>query len=416
MEFSESETTTRLRAVVREVVRREVMPLEPVLRREGFVAGLPRLARARAVARETGLFAAFMPKEVGGAGLSLLEFAPLSEELGRSPLGHYVFNCQAPDAGNMELLHQYGTDEQKEKFLLPLVRGDVRSTFTMTEPENAGSNPVWLSTTAVRDGQEWVIRGHKWFSTGADGASFAICMATTNPERKESYARASMLIVPTATPGFERVQNLSVMGERGGDWASHGEIVYRDVRIPLGNILGGDGMGFVLAQERLGPGRIHHCMRWIGVCERAFDILCRHAVERKLAPGRPLGTKQMVQAWIAESRAEIHAARLMVLHAAWKIEREGSLAARTEISLIKFTVARTMQRVLDRALQALGGLGMTDETPIAFWWAHERAARIYDGADEVHLESVAKRLLREYGMREALQNGRGQAAHVGHGD
>jgi alkylation response protein AidB-like acyl-CoA dehydrogenase len=412
MEFSESEKAKKLRGIVREVVERDVIPLERALRQEGFVAGLPKLARARAIARETGLFAAFMPKDVGGAGLSLLEFAPLSEELGRSPIGHYVFNCQAPDAGNMELLHQYGTDEQKEKFLLPLVRGDIRSTFTMTEPENAGSNPVWLSTTAVREGGDWVVRGHKWFSTGADGATFAICMATTNPDREERYMRASMLLVPTNTPGFERVQNLSVMGDRGGDWASHSEILYRDARIPAGNILGGEGMGFVLAQNRLGPGRIHHCMRWIGICERAFDILCRHVVKRDLSPGKPLGTRQMVQAWVAESRAEIYAARLMVLHTAWKIEQEGSHAARNEISLIKFTVARTMQRVLDRTLQALGGLGMTDETPIAFWWAHERAARIYDGADEVHLEAVAKRLLREYGMREAPKEQRGATPRV----
>lgn len=413
MNFSLPEKATLARAAAREVMQREVFPLERAVRQEGFVASLPRLARAREAAKETGLFAAFMPKDVGGGGLSLVEFAPLSEELGRSPLGHYVFNCQAPDAGNMELLNKYATDEQKERFLLPLVRGDIRSTFTMTEPDHAGSNPVWLSTTAVREGEEWVIDGRKWFSTGADGASFAICMAVTNPEREEKYARASMIIVPTDSPGFEFVQNLSVMGDRGGDWASHAEVVYHGARVPVGNLLGGEGLGFVLAQERLGPGRIHHCMRWIGVCERAFDIMCAHVIARKLAPGKPLGTRQMVQAWVAESRAEINAARLMVLHAAWKIEREGSVEARTEISLIKFTVARTMQRVLDRTLQALGGLGMTDETPIAFWWAHERAARIYDGADEVHIETVAKRLLREYGMRDDATERRAAAAHAG---
>jgi acyl-CoA dehydrogenase len=413
MDFSLPEKAKLSRATACDVMQREVFPLEHAVRQEGFVACLPRLARAREVAKETGLFAAFMPKDVGGGGLSLVEFAPLSEELGRSPLGHYVFNCQAPDAGNMELLEKYATDEQKEKFLLPLVRGDIRSTFTMTEPDHAGSNPVWLSTTAVREGGDWVIHGRKWFSTGADGARFAICMAVTNPEREEKYARASMIIVPTDTPGFERVQNLSVMGDRGGDWASHAEVVYRGVRVPAAHLLGGEGLGFALAQERLGPGRIHHCMRWIGVCERAFDILCHHVVARKLAPGKPLGTRQMVQAWVAESRAEIHAARLMVLHAAWKIEREGSLEARTEISLIKFTVARTMQRVLDRTLQALGGLGMTDETPIAFWWAHERAARIYDGADEVHIETVAKRLLREYGMGNGANDRRAAAAQPG---
>jgi acyl-CoA dehydrogenase len=401
MDFSESETVKTLRGVVRDFLTKEIFPLEAEVRREGFVASLPKLARARERAKETGLFAAFMPKDAGGAGLSLVEFAHMSEELGRCPIGHYVFNCQAPDVGNMELLLKYGTDAQKERYLLPLVRGEIRSCFTMTEPEHAGSNPVWLSTTARKDGGDWVLRGHKWFATGAEGSAFAICMATTTPDAEKPHARASMILVPTDTPGFERVCNLSIMGERGGDWASHAEITYQDARVPLENLLGGEGMGFALAQERLGPGRIHHCMRWIGICERAFDILCTHAATRELAPGKPLGTRQMVQQWIAESRAEIHAARLMVLHAAWKIEHQGAYEAREEISLIKFTVARTMQRVLDRTLQSLGGLGMTDDTPIAFWWAHERAARIYDGADEVHIDAVARRILRSYGMKKA---------------
>ena len=398
MDFTESPKVRELRRVVREFMEKEVYPLEPTLRHDGFAALLPRLKRVRERARETGLWAAFVPAEHGGAGLSLTEYAHMSEELGRSPIGHYLFNCQAPDAGNIEILMKYGTDEQKERWLAPLVRGELRSCFTMTEPEFAGSNPVWMGTTARREGGEWVIEGHKWFATGADGAAFAICMAVTSPDAEDRYRRASMIVVPTGTPGFELIGNLSVMGERGGDWASHGEVSYQSARVPVANLLGGEGMGFLIAQERLGPGRIHHCMRWIGVCERAFDLLCRHAATRELAPGKPLGTRQMVQQWIAESRAEIHAARLMVLHAAWKIEREGVYAAREEISLIKLTVARTMQRVLDRALQALGGLGMTDDTPLAFWWAHERAARIYDGADEVHIEAVARRILRAYGM------------------
>ena len=207
-----------------------------------------------------------------------------------------------------------------------------------------------------------------------------------------------MILVPTDTPGYELIGNLSVMGDRGGDWASHGEVAYHGARVPQANTLGPAGAGFVIAQQRLGPGRIHHCMRWIGVCERAFELMCIHAATRELAPGKPLGTRQMVQQWIALSRAEIHSARLMVLHAAWRIENEGVYAAREEISLIKFTVARTLQRVLDRALQTLGGLGMTDDTPLAFWWAHERAARIYDGTDEVHIDTVARRILRGYGM------------------
>jgi alkylation response protein AidB-like acyl-CoA dehydrogenase len=399
MDFSTSPRVDSMRTLVREFLEREVHPLEPALLADGFVALLPRLRTVRDKARQTGLWAAHVPEEHGGAGLPLTEFAHLSEELGRSPLGHYLFNCQAPDVGNMELLMAHGTPEQQERFLAPLIQGDIRSCFTMTEPEFAGSNPVWMGTTAVRDGDEWVLRGHKWFATGADGAAFAICMAVTDPDADDPYRRASMFLVPTDTPGYELVGNLSVMGHRGGDWASHGEVAYHGARVPADHLLGGEGMGFALAQERLGPGRIHHCMRWIGVCERAFDLMCRHAAGRELAPGRPLGTKQIVQQWIADSRAEIHAARLMVLHAAWRIETEGAYAAREEISLIKVTVARTLQRVLDRAVQTLGGLGMTDDTPLAFWWAHERAARIYDGADEVHQEVVARRILRGYGLQ-----------------
>lgn len=398
MNFAESEKIKAVREAARRLVTDELIPLEPALAREGFAALLPRLQRVRERAKETGLWAAYVPVEHGGAGLSLVEFAQLSEELGRSPIGHWAFNCQAPDVGNVEILIQHGTQAQKARWLAPLVRGEIRSCFTMTEPEHAGSNPVWLSTTARKEGEEWVIRGHKWFATGADGAAFAICMAATSPDADDRYQRASMIIVPTGTPGFELIGNLSIMGHRGSDWASHGEVSYTGARVPLENLLGGEGMGFIIAQERLGPGRIHHCMRWVGICERAFDLMCRHAASRELAPGKPLGTRQMVQQWIAESRAEIHAARLMVLHAAWKIETEGVYAAREEISLIKFTVARTLQRVLDRAIQTLGGLGMTDDTPLAFWWAHERAARIYDGADEVHIDAVARRILRGYGM------------------
>ena len=399
MDFSESQRVQSIRAVVREFMRKEVHPLETALARQGFAALLPVLREKRARARETGLWAAHVPAEHGGAGLGLVEFAHMSEELGRSPVGHYVFNVQAPDVGNMEILMEHGTPEQKARFLLPLVQGEIRSCFTMTEPEFPGSNPVWIGTTARKEGNEWVIRGHKWFATAVEGSAFAICMAVTNPDATSPYAKASMIIVPTDTAGFEFIGNISVMGERGGDWASHAEVSYQGARVPLANILGEEGMGFIIAQERLGPGRIHHCMRWIGICERALDTLCRHAATREISPGKPLGTKQIVQQWIAESRAEINAARLMVLHAAWKIEQEGTYASREEISLIKFTVARTMQRILDRAIQGLGGLGMTDDTPLAFWYAHERAARIYDGADEVHIEVVARRILRNYGVK-----------------
>ena len=398
MDFAESERVRTIRGIAREFVQKELVPLEPALRRRRFVELLPELRRVRDRAKETGLWAAHLPAEWGGAGLGLVEFAHLSEELGRTPIGHYAFNVQAPDVGNMEILLEHGTDAQKERFLRPLVRGDVRSCFTMTEPEFPGSNPTWMGTTAVRDGDAWVIRGHKWFASSVDGAAFAICMAVTDPDAESPYQRASMILVPTDAPGFEHVANLSVMGDRGSDYASHAEVSYHGCRVPLENLLGAEGAGFAIAQDRLGAGRVHHCMRWIGICERALDLLCRHAATRQLSPGRPLGTRQIVQQWIAESRAEIHGARLMVLHAAWKIAAQGTYAAREEISLIKFTVARTMQRVLDRAIQTLGALGMTDDTPLAWWWAHERGARIYDGPDEVHVSVVAKRILRGYGM------------------
>jgi len=399
MDFSESDRVREFRQVVRDFMKREIYPLEAKSRQEGFAAVLPKLKAARAKAKETGLWAAHLPEEWGGAGLSLTEFAHLSEELGRSPLGHYTFNVQAPDVGNMELLLSHGTAEQKDRWLRPLVRGDMRSCFTMTEPEFAGSNPVWMGTTATKDGNSYVIRGHKWFSSAADGAAFAVCMAVTNPDAAP-HQRASMIIVPTDTPGFELVRNISVMGHRGADYQSHAEVMYHGARVPLANRLGEEGAGFQLAQARLGAGRIHHCMRWIGICERAFDILCRHVITRELAPGDLLASRQLVQQWVAESRAEIDGARLMVLHAAWTIEQKGTSEAREEISMIKFTVARTVQRVLDRAIQALGALGLTDDTPLAFWWAHERGGRIYDGADEVHITSVAKRILRRYGREQ----------------
>lgn len=396
MDFKPSVRVQTLVKMVREFMEKEVYPLEPALGHDGFKALLPRMTEVREKVKQLGLFAPHMPKEYGGADLAQIEMAHLSEELGRSPIGHFLFNCQAPDIANMELLLQFGSDEQKEKWLAPLAAGDIRSCFLMTEPEHAGSNPVWMSTRARLEKGEWVIRGHKWFATAVDGASFGIVMAVTDEENENPYARASMIIVPTDAEGFDLIQNISVMGNRGGDYASHAEVMLHGVRVPEENLLGPAGGGFLLAQARLGPGRIHHAMRWIGICERAFDLMCKHAAERELAPGKPLGTRQIIQEWIAESRAEIQAARLMVLHAVWKVEQEREF--REEVSLIKFFVAGVMMRVLDRAIQTHGALGMTDDTPLAYWYAHERASRIYDGPDEVHKVVVARRILRDYGL------------------
>jgi alkylation response protein AidB-like acyl-CoA dehydrogenase len=269
----------------------------------------------------------------------------------------------------------------------------------MTEPDYPGSNPTWMATRAVKDGKDWVITGRKWFTSGADGAAFAIVMAVTDPDAESPHLRASQILVPLDTKGVRIVRNISVMGDEGEDYASHSEMAYEGVRVPLANVLGAEGAGFAIAQERLGPGRIHHTMRWIGICERALDLMCRRAASREIAPGKPLGTRQTVQDWIAESRAEIHASRLMVLDAARIIDAEGAYAAREAISIIKFFVAGVLQRVLDRAIQVHGALGLTDDTPLAFWYRHERAARIYDGPDEVHKSVVAKRILRNYGIK-----------------
>jgi acyl-CoA dehydrogenase len=395
MDFDPPEAVRPLLETIERFIVDLVIPAETEVLERGFHACAPLLAELRGKCRAAGLWGPQLPKELGGLGLGLVEHGLVSEKLGRSPLGHYVFGAQAPDAGNLEILHKYGTDAQKARWLEPLARGDIRSCFSMTEPENPGSNPTMLSCTARRDGDHYVIDGHKWFTTAADGAAFAIVMAVTNPDA-HAHARASMIIVPTDTPGFERVRNIKIMGEPGDGWASHAELRYRGVRVPVENRLGPEGAGFVIAQERLGPGRIHHCMRWIGICERVFDTTCRHVTTRRIADDKTLASRQLAQAWIAEARAEINASRLMVLHAAWTIEHKGFAAAREEVSLIKFYVADVMLRLVDRAIQLHGALGVTSDTVLAHYYVHERGARIYDGPDEVHKMVVAKRILGRY--------------------
>jgi alkylation response protein AidB-like acyl-CoA dehydrogenase len=396
MDFSIPDKMRTLLATIRQFMEREVYPLEAA-GESSFRELVPALRQKRDLVKSLGLWAPQIPREYGGMGLSFREHALVSEELGRSPYGHYVFNCQAPDAGNMEVLMEFGTPEQKRRWLEPLVRGEIRSCFSMTEPEYPGSNPVWMATTAVRDGDDYVLNGHKWFTSAADGAAFAIVMAVTDPDA-DPHHRASQILVPTDTPGFRRVRNIPCMGHAGDDWASHAEILYENCRVPRGNLLGEEGAGFAIAQARLGPGRIHHCMRFLGVCERAFDLMCRRAATRELAPGDKLGSRQSVQNWIAESRAEINAARLMVLHAGWRIDQQGAKEAREEISLIKFYVANVMMNVLDRAIQVHGALGISDDTVLSSFYRSGRAARIYDGADEVHKTVVAKRILKRYGL------------------
>lgn len=392
MDFSIPSALRTILERVREVVDRHVVPLEPSLLTRPFSELRPALAAVRDEVRANGLWAPQLPNQLGGMGLSLLGFAHVAEELGRSPLGNYAFNCQAPDAGNMELLREFGTDDQRRLYLEPLAAGECRSCFAMTEPDHPGSNPVWMGTRADRDGDDYIIDGRKWFASAADGARFAIVMAVTDPAA-EPHRRASLFIVPADTPGFRRVRNIPCMGHAGDDWASHAELAFEQCRVPREQRLGDEGAGFAMAQARLGPGRIHHAMRWIGVCRRSFEMLCDRAATRELSPGDPLGGRQAVQAWIAESLAAIEAARLLVLHAAWTIDANGPSAAREAISLVKFHVAGVMQQVIDRAIQAHGALGISDDTVLSWFYRQERAARIYDGPDEVHKAVVARRIL-----------------------
>ena len=396
MDFDPPETVRPLLEKIEKFVADFVMPAEADVLEHGFAASGPRLGELRAKVKAAGMWGPQLPKDIGGLGLSLVEHGLVSERLGRSPLGHYVFGAQAPDAGNIEILHKFGTAEQKATWLEPLARGDIRSCFSMTEPENPGSNPTLLSCQARIDGDHYVIDGHKWFTTAADGAAFAIVMAVTNPEASK-HARASMIIVPTNTPGFELARNIKIMGDAGSGYGSHAEIWYRGARVPIANRLGPEGAGFLIAQERLGPGRIHHCMRWIGICERVFDQMCNHITRRKIDDDKTLATRQIAQAWVAEARAEINASRLMVLHAAWTIEHKGFDHARDEVSIIKFYVADVMLRLVDRAIQLHGALGITSDTILSHYYVHERGARIYDGPDEVHKMVVAKRILARYG-------------------
>jgi len=387
-ELAPTEEIQDLRARFRAFMEQHVYPHERELHADD--ADLIRSLRAKA--KEEGLWAPHVPPEAGGTGQGFLAYAHLNEEIGRSTYAQLVFGCQAPDAGNAEILHLFGTEEQKERWLRPLVAGEIRSFFSMTEPEVPGSDPTTLRTTARRDGDEWVIDGHKWFSSGADGAAFGIVMAVTDADA-EPHRRASQILVPADTPGVEIVRPIPVMGHAGSGWSTHCEVWYRDVRVPVANTLGEPGDGFRIAQKRLGPGRIHHVMRWLGQMQRAFELLCSYSLERE-AFGSRLADKQTVQNWIADSAAAIHACRLMTLDAARKID-EGD-EARVEVSVIKFYAAQALHDVVDRAIQVHGARGLTDETPLAAMYATARAARIYDGPDEVHRMVVSRRILKEF--------------------
>jgi acyl-CoA dehydrogenase len=393
MDFTPSPRVVELKQRVVEFLSEHVYPREMELLRDEHEirAGVPypkKIVELRQKAKAAGLWNLFLPGK-HGAGLTNWEYGILCEEMGRSLISSTVFNCAAPDTGNMEILEEFGSPEQQKRWLEPLLQGEIRSCFSMTEPEVSGSDPTGLQTRAVKHGDHWVINGHKWFTSGAVGASVAIVMAVSDPEAAP-HLRATMILVPTDAKGFNLIRPVSVMGHAGG--GGHCEVRYEDCRVPITNTLGPESGGFMIAQARLGPGRIHHCMRAIGAAERAIEMMCKRANTR-VAFGEPLAKKQFVQDMIATSRMEVDQARLLTMHAAWKMDTVGKREARQEISMIKVVAANVCMQVLDRAIQVHGALGVSDDTPLAGMWRSLRMLRIADGPDEVHKMVIARREL-----------------------
>jgi acyl-CoA dehydrogenase len=393
---TEPEFETKLEWM-RAFVREQVWPLETLWDELGW-EGLRRAAvPLQEQVKQQQLWAAHLDPELGGQGYGQVKLGLMHEILGSSPLAPMVFGNAAPDSGNSEILAMSGSPEQKDRYLYPLLAGDLKSAFSMTEPETAGSDPTLLATRAVRDGDEWVIDGHKWFSSNGSIADFLIVMAVTDPEARP-HQRASMFVVDADAPGVNVIRDVATMEhpyESFGRYGNHAEIRYEQVRVPAGAMLGAEGTGFLIAQQRLYPGRIHHCMRWLGVARRAFDMLCERSLYR-VSHGQTLAKHQTVSNWIADSEAEMTAARLMTLHAAWKMDAEGVSAARIDIGMIKYFGAKVLHDVIDRALQAHGALGYSTDLPLEAMYRFARAARIYDGPDEVHRSSVARQVLRGY--------------------
>jgi acyl-CoA dehydrogenase len=398
VDFTPSPRVEQLKERITEFLDEHLYPVELETLRaldEEVRPGVPYpeiLVEIREQAKSEGLWNLFLPGEELGGGLTNWEYGMLCEIMGRSLVAPFVFNCSAPDTGNIEILVDHGTEEQRETWLRPLLEGEIRSCFSMTEPDTAGSDPTGLHSTAELEDGEWVINGHKWFTSGAMGAAVAIVMVVTDPDA-QPHKRASMILVPTDAPGFDLVRPVSVMGHDGGP--GHCEIRYEDCRVPEGNLLGGRGDGFTIAQDRLGPGRIHHCMRAVGAAERALELMCKRANTREAFGGK-LAEKQFVQDFVARSRIEVDSTRLMVLHAAWKMDTEGKRAARQDISEIKVLAANVCMDVLDRAIQVHGALGVSDDTPLAVMWRQLRMLRLADGPDEVHKMVIAMRELNRW--------------------
>ncbi|WCK54402.1 acyl-CoA dehydrogenase [Aneurinibacillus sp. Ricciae_BoGa-3] len=401
MNFEYSDKVKNLQAKLNRFMEENVYPNEKLYEQQLNEASdrwtiPPIIEELKSKAKEEGLWNLFLPESERGAGLINLEYAPLCEIMGRSLIGPEVFNCNAPDTGNMEVLERYGTEEQKHKWLVPLLNGEIRSCFSMTEPDVASSDATNIEASIVRDGDEYVINGRKWWSSGAGDprCKIAIFMGKTDPTAAR-HEQQSMILVPLDTPGVEIVRVLPVFGY---DHAPHGhaEIQFSNVRVPVSNILWGEGKGFAIAQGRLGPGRIHHCMRLIGVAERALDIMCER-VKNRVAFGKTLAEQGVTMERIAESRIEIEQARLLTLKAAYMMDTVGNKEAKAEIAMIKVVAPNVALRVLDRAIQALGAAGVSDDFPLASHWANSRTLRLADGPDEVHRNAIAKLELRKTG-------------------
>ncbi|HEY9523043.1 MAG TPA: acyl-CoA dehydrogenase family protein [Thermopolyspora sp.] len=399
MDFTFDTTTEELRKKLLEFMEECVYPVEEAFEAQAAESAWstpPLMADLKAEARARGLWNLFLPGE-HGAGLTNLQYAPLAEIMGRSPkIAPLATNCAAPDTGNMEVLSMFGNDQQRAAWLEPLLAGEIRSAFAMTEPDVASSDATNIATRIERDGAEYVINGRKWFASGAMNPNCAIfiVMGKTDPEAS-SHRQQSMVLVPRGTPGLTVKRGMHVFGYTDGDHGGHAELLFEDVRVPVENVIGEEGGGFAIAQARLGPGRIHHCMRLIGMAERAVDLMCARALGRSTF-GKPIAQQGVVQDWIAESRVRIEQARLLVFKTAWLMDTVGNKGAHAEIQAIKIATPRTVEWILDKAIQVHGAGGVTQDFPLAGLWAHARTLRLADGPDEVHKRSLAYRELKRH--------------------
>ncbi|MGZ3610352.1 MAG: acyl-CoA dehydrogenase family protein [Ktedonobacteraceae bacterium] len=401
MEFAYTQKVNEFRQQLNDFMDQYIYPNEQIYHEQITASGNPHhhaeiIDELKIKAKEQGLWNLFLPDDEYGAGLTNLEYAPLAEIMGRVGWSSEVFNCSAPDTGNMEILAQFGTPEQKKDWLIPLINGEIRSAFAMTEPDVASSDATNIQLTIKRNGDEYILNGRKWWISGAarDRCKIFIVMGKTEPDSQDRYRQQSMILVTKNTPGVTIKRSLPVMGYIDNE--SHCEILFDNVRVPESNLLGEEGTGFAIAQARLGPGRIHHCMRSIGAAQRALELMCQRATSR-IAFGKPLSEQGVIQEWIAQSYLEIEQARLLTLKAAWMIDTLGKKAAQNEIAMIKIAAPEVFTNVVNRAMQVFGGAGLSDDFPLAQMWAHARTIHIVDGPDEVHKRSLAKSVLRQFG-------------------